>query len=218
MTQTPQHFEADITKTVQLDYLLYLPSGYDADSSQRWPLILFLHGSGERGSDLELVKLYGIPKNLEMGDDLPFIVVSPQCPADSHWTLHIEALNALLDDVIARTRVDEDRVYLTGLSMGGAGTWMLAGAYPHRFAAIAPICGRIVPLPLVRLKNLPIWAFHGDADEVVPVSETTRTVDAIKALGGNVQSTIYPGVGHNSWTQTYNNPELYAWFLRQKRL
>jgi predicted peptidase len=217
MSQTPQHFEADVTKTVQLDYLLYLPSGYDADSSQRWPLILFLHGSGERGSDLDLVKLYGIPKNLEMGDDLPFIVVSPQCLADSHWTLHIEALNALLDDVIARTRVDEDRVYLTGLSMGGAGTWMLAGAYPQRFAAIAPICGRIVPLPLPRFKNLPIWAFHGDADEVVPVSETYHTVDAIKALGGNIQSTIYPGVGHNSWTQTYNNPELYAWFLRQKR-
>lgn len=217
MTQTSQHFEAEITQTARLDYLLHLPPGYDDDSAQRWPLILFLHGSGERGSDLELVKQHGIPKNLENGQELPFIVVSPQCPADSHWTLHIEALNALLNDVISRYRVDETRVYLTGLSMGGAGTWMLAGAYPERFAAIAPICGRSVPLPIPRFKNLPVWAFHGDADEIVPVSDTYRTVDAIKALGGNVQLTVYPGVGHDSWTQTYNNPELYAWFLRHER-
>lgn len=217
MTQTPQRFEAQITRAAKLDYLLYLPPGYDSDPTGRFPLLLFLHGSGERGNDLERLKLHGIPQLLENGQELPFIVVSPQCPADSHWTLHVESLNALLDDVISRHRVDEQRVYLTGLSMGGAGAWMLAGAYPERFAAVVPICARIVPLPLPRLKDLPVWAFHGDADEVVPVSEAQRTADGLKAIGGNVKLTVYPGVGHDSWTQTYANPELYEWLLSHKR-
>lgn len=217
MTQTSQHFEAQITQTARLDYLLYLPPEYGNDPAQRWPLILYLHGAGGRGDDPELVKLNGIPHNLETGNDIPFIVVSPQCPADSHWTLHVEALNALLTDVVTHYRIDEARIYLTGMSLGGAGTWMLAGAYPERFAAIAPISSRIVPLPLLRLKNLPIWVFHGDADDVMPVSETHRTVDALKAIGANVKLTIYPGVGHDTWRQTYNNPELYEWFLSHKR-
>jgi predicted peptidase len=217
MTQIPQHFEAQITQTAQLDYLLYRPPGYGNDPAQHWPLILFLHGAGGRGSDLELVKRDGIPHNLEMGHDLPFIVVSPQCPADSHWTLHVEALKALLNDVVTRHAVDEHRLYVTGMSLGGAGTWMLAGAYPELFAAIAPLSSRIVPLPLSRLKNLPIWVFHGDADEAMPVSETHRTVDALKAIGGNVKLTIYPGAGHDTWALTYNNPELYTWFLSHKR-
>ena len=164
-----------------------------------------------------MVKRNGIPYNLENGHDLPFIVVSPQCPADSHWTLHVEALNALLSNVAAHYRVDESRIYVTGMSLGGAGTWMLAGVYPERFAAIAPISARIVPLPLWRLKDLPIWAFHGDADNVIPLSEAQRTVDALKAIGGNVKLTVYPSVGHDTWAKTYNNPELYEWFLSHKR-
>ena len=218
MTQTPLHFEAHVTQSVQLDYLLYLPPGYDRDSAQPWPLILFLHGAGERGSDTELLKRNGLPQYLDSGNDLPFIVVSPQCPADSHWTLHIEALNALLGAVAAHYRVDENRIYLTGMSLGGAGAWMLAAAHPERFAAVAPICGRMVPLPLSRLKNLPIWAFHGDADEIIPVSDTRRTVDALKTIGANVKMTIYPGVGHDAWTQTHRNPELYDWFLAHQML
>lgn len=217
MSQTSQRFEAQIALTARLDYLLYLPPNYDAQTEQQFPLILFLHGSGERGSDLNRVKLHGIPEILETGRDLPFIIVSPQCPADSHWTLHVEALNALLDSVLEQYRVDENRVYLTGLSMGGAGTWMLAGAYPERFAAAVPICARIVPLPLPRLSHLPIWAFHGDADEVVPVSDAQRTADGLNAIGGNVRLTIYPGVGHDSWSQTYSKPELYDWLLSHRR-
>jgi predicted peptidase len=217
MTQIPQHFEKQITQTACLDYLLYLPPAYDNDSDYRWPLILFLHGAGERGNDLELVKRSGIPRNLENGQDLPFIVLSPQCPTDSHWTLHTEALNALLSDVAARYRVDENRISMTGMSLGGSGTWMMAGAHPERFAAVAPICGRIVPLPLPRFKNLPIWAFHGEADDVIPVSETYRTVEALRAIGADVKLTVYPGVGHDSWTQTYNDPELYQWLLSQQR-
>lgn len=217
MTLIPRHFEAQITKTVSLDYLVYLPPGYDRDPPQRLPMILFLHGAGARGSDLELVRQNGIPHNLENGQDLPFIVVSPQCPAESHWTLHIEALNALLDDVLAQYRVDENRIYMTGMSLGGAGTWMLAGVYPERFAAVAPISARIVPLPLNRLKDLPIRAFHGEADDIIPLSEAQRTVDALDAIGGNAELVIYPGVGHDAWKQTYNSPELYDWFLTHKR-
>src|SRR5262249_29883760 len=142
MTQIQQHFEGQITQTVRLDYLLYLPNGYENDPAQSWPLVLFLHDAGGQGSDLELVKRGGIPYLLENGHDLPFIVVSPQCPTDSHWTLHVEALNALLDDVISHHRVDERRIYLTGASLGGSGTWMLAGAYAGRFAAVAPLAGR----------------------------------------------------------------------------
>jgi predicted peptidase len=217
MTQVSQHFEAQIMQTVRLDYLVYLPPGYGDDPTQRWPLILYLHGAGGRGSDLESVKRNGIPYNLEHGQALPFMVISPQCPADSHWTLHIEALNALLSDVVARYRVDETRVCITGISLGGAGTWMLAGVYPERFAAIAPISARIVPLPLTRLKDLPIWAFHGDTDDLIPVSEAKRTVEALKAIGGNVNLTIYPDGGHELSAQVYNNSELYEWFLNQKR-
>ncbi|MCL4250082.1 MAG: prolyl oligopeptidase family serine peptidase [Anaerolineae bacterium] len=217
MTQIPHHFEMQITQTVQLDYLLYLPPGYGGDLTQRWPLLLYLHGAGGRGSDLDLVKRHGIPHQLENGQDLPFIVVSPQCPSDSHWTLHVDALNALLGDVSARYPVDAGRISMTGASMGAAGAWMLAGAYPERFAALAPISGRIVPLPLWRMKDLAIWAFHGEADDVVPVSEAQRTVDALKAMDANVRLSIYPGVGHNLAAQIYDKPELYAWLLTQRR-
>lgn len=171
MTQSAQHFEAQITQTVRLDYLLYLPPRYSDDPTPKWPVILFLHGAGARGSDLEKVKQDGIAYYLDSGNNLPFVVVSPQCPADSHWTLHVEALNALLTEVIAKYTVDENRIYLTGMSLGGAGTWMLAGAYPERFAAVAPVSSRIVPLPLERLTKLAIRAFHGDADEVMPVGD-----------------------------------------------
>lgn len=214
-SQITQRFERQITQTARLDYLRYLPPDYD--TTQRYPLILFLHGSGERGNDLEKVKLYGLARRLEDGFELPAIVVSPQCSEDSYWTLQTHELNALLDDIIARYPVDEDRVYLTGLSMGGGGAWFLAGAYPERFAAVVPICGRIPPLLPVRFKDLPIWAFHGDADDVVPVDNTIRSVENINAAGGNAKMTIYPGVGHDSWTQTYANPELYEWLFSHKR-
>lgn len=217
MTQTSKHFEAQIVHSVRLDYLLYLPPEYESDPARRWPLILFLHGAGSRGSDVEFVRRSGIPQLLDQGLALPFIVVSPQCPADSHWTLHIEALNALLDDVVARHRVDERRISATGMSMGGAGVWFLAGVYPDRFAALAPLASRIVPLPLARLKALHIWVFHGETDEVVPLSEAERTVEGLKSVGGDVRLTVCPGVGHDLWPHVYSNAELYTWLLGQQR-
>ena len=134
LVQQEKHFEAQITVTAKIDYLLFLPPGYEK-SKQRWPLILFLHGSGESGTNLAKVKTEGLPKIVESMPDFPFILVSPQS-AGRGW--NSDTLNALLDDVIHKCRVDKHRIYLTGLSMGGSGTWMLAAAHPERFAAIVP--------------------------------------------------------------------------------
>lgn len=216
--QTPHQFQQTLQKTVDLSFLLYLPQDY-ARSEKDYPLILFLHGAGERGDDLNLVKIHGIPKMIEQGKDFPFIVISPQCPIDRWWVdpWLLEALNALLDQTIAKYRVDESRVYLTGLSMGGFGAWALSMMYPEKFAAIAPICGGGMPWMAFRIKDIPIWAFHGAKDPVVPIQRSEEIVEALKKIGGNIKFTIYPEAGHDSWTETYNNPELYKWFLEHQK-
>jgi predicted peptidase len=217
--QHPQAFEKTITKNLSCEYLLFLPEGYGV-KKQRWPMILFLHGAGERGKSLEKVKKHGPPKIVESQSDFPFILVSPQCPAGDWWPDKIEVLKALLDDIVQRYDVDVDRVYLTGLSMGGYGTWALAYAYPDYFAAIAPVCGgghRHHHQMSERLKNLPIWAFHGAKDKVVPVEESEKMVNAVNSKGGNAKLTVYPDAYHDSWTVTYENQELYDWFLKHPR-
>ena len=220
--QQSQSFQKEIRKIVQANYLLYLPDEYPK-SRKLWPLILFLHGAGQRGDDLEKVKAHGPPKLIaEEGRKFPFIIVSPQCPEDGWWSGVSETytLNALLDDIISRYRVDEDRIYLTGLSMGGFGTWRLAIEYPDRFAAIAPVCGRgetAKAARIVRIAHVPVWIFHGAKDETVPIAESEAMVEALKKVGGDVKFTVYPEAGHDSWTETYNNPELYEWFLKHKR-
>ncbi len=215
--QREQMFQKEITKTVSLKYLLYLPKGYGEKNDQKWPLILFLHGAGERGNDVNLVKKHGPPKLIDQGKEFPFIVVSPQCPTNSWWPEQVDALVALLDDVQAKYAVDADRVYLTGLSMGGFGSWTLASRYPNRFAAVAPICGGGDRYLASRLRNVPVWAFHGEKDPVVPVQASKDMVEALKKAGGDVQLTLYPEAQHDSWTETYNNPKLYEWFLSQRR-
>jgi len=217
--QSAQTFEKRITKTLHLDYLLFLPQEYGQDPAKRWPLILFLHGAGERGNNLNKVKKHGIPKIVETKPDFPFITVSPQCPKESWWPMELESLVALLDDVTTRYAVDPKRIYLTGLSMGGYGTWHLALLLPERFAAIVPICGGLHgPAQLVeKLKHLPIWVFHGARDRIVPLEESTRLVKVLRNCGGNVRLTIYPNAGHDAWTRTYENPELYEWLLAHSR-
>jgi len=211
--QHPQVFEKTVTKTLKCQYLMFLPDSYGR-KQQHWPMILFLHGAGERGSDLKKVKKHGPPKIVENKKDFPFIVVSPQCPANSWWPEETDVLINLLNDIIARYSVDTKRVYLTGLSMGGYGTWHLAYKYPERFAAIAPICGGGKRFMADRLKDVPVWAFHGAKDKVVPVKDSEEMVNAVKARGGNAKLTVYPDAGHDSWTVTYDNPELYDWFLK----
>jgi predicted peptidase len=211
--QRPQTFEKAVAVEVKLKYLLFLPEGYDP-SGKEWPLILFLHGSGESGNDLDMVKRHGPPKIVETKRDFPFIVVSPQSPRRG-W--NPDALAALLDEIIVNYQVDRDRIYLTGLSMGGFGTWSLAATYPEKFAAIAPICGGGWPGDAARLKDLPIWAFHGAKDKAVPLERSEEMVKAIEDAGGKVKFTVYPDAEHDSWTATYDNPELYQWLLEQKR-
>lgn len=213
-----------VSKRCELNYLITLPEGYAKSGRKNWPLLVFLHGAGERGSRLESLKMHGPPKLARQGRALPFIVVSPQCPSNEVWD--DDAVLALIDSVIAKQRVDTKRVYLTGLSMGGYGTWSLAATHPERFAAVAPICGggNLISLLLadkgqkVALKSLGVWAFHGGKDSVVPVGESERMVQALKRLGHpDPKLTIYPNADHDSWTETYNNPELYAWFLKHSR-
>jgi predicted peptidase len=224
LMQTRQRFERTIKKKLTAKYLLYLPKDYKPRGKQRWPLMLFLHGAGERGTHLNAVAAHGPPKLVKQGREFPFIIVSPQCPNDDTWSN--EALLYLLDEVVKKHRVDTNRIYLTGLSMGGYGTWALATAYPERFAAVAPICGggdtiRVLLAESRRrsaLKQLPVWAFHGARDTVVTPDEGERMVEALKRLGNTkVDFTVYPEASHDSWTETYNNPKLYEWFLEHQR-
>ena len=210
--QTP--CEMHQTVKVSMRYLLYLPEDYKKQKS--WPLLLFLHGSGERGYDLEKVKKHGPPKLVEEGRQFPFIVVSPQCP-DDHWWEPFE-LTALLNDIVKRHKVDQDRIYITGLSMGGFGTWALAAHTPDRFAALVPVCGAGETVRTKSIAHIPIWVFHGAKDQAVPIERSQKMVDVLKKRGANVQFTIYPEAGHDSWTETYANPKLYEWLLQQKRM
>ncbi len=212
-TQQAKTFEQKITTTAKLNYLLSLPTDY-GKSRKAWPLVLFLHGAGESGSDLEKVKVHGPPKLVETKGPFPFILVSPQSPGRG-W--NPDVLNALLDTLLKQYRADKDRVYLTGLSMGGYGTWALAAAHPERFAAIAPICGGGNPADAKKLAQLPTWVFHGAKDPTVPLKRSEEMVEALKAAGGNPKFTVYPDAGHDSWTATYENPEFYTWLLAQKR-
>jgi len=243
--QRALNFKQTVTKTVGYDYLLFLPKGYDAKADRKWPLILFLHGSGERGTNVWLVSVHGPPKLVkpvvsptkdetaearqqrEVASKMlseNFIVVSPQCPADTRWDN--DTLLALLDHITASHKVDTSRVYLTGLSMGGFGTWSLGCRNPHLFAAIAPICGGGERIDILigsrgrkpALQSLGVWAFHGGKDTVVPLEESEKMVNALKKAGvKNVQLTVYPEAAHDSWSASYANPKLYEWFLQHKR-
>ena len=209
-------FEQTGTKTVSCNYLLFLPEDY-GEQDKDWPLMLFLHGKGERGRDLQKVKVHGPSKIVEKQEDFPFIVISPQCPEGQWWNDDLDVLINLLDEIVEKYDVDRDRVYLTGLSMGGYGTWALAAKYPDRFAAIAPICGGGTRIMAMGLNKVPVWAFHGAKDKVVPLGESERMVEAINARGGKAKLTIYPDAGHDSWTKSYENPELYDWLLEHRR-
>jgi len=210
------------------NYLLYLPHHL---KSRKWPLILFLHGAGEMSrsnaiSELELVKKNGIPRIVEelprnesRDSIFPFITVAPQTgfPRGYGWepTLVKEFLDKLL--LIHGDYVDRQRIYLTGISMGGFGTWATAAAYPDLFAAIIPICGgcRIGLAP--KLKNLPIWNFHGKKDQIIPISQSELIVHALKRVGAtDLNYTVYPNADHDSWTITYENQDIYVWLLEHK--
>jgi predicted peptidase len=200
-------------------YLLYLPDDY-GEGEKTWPLMLFLHGRGESDGPLSLVAKWGPPQMVARGESLPYILVSPQCPREESWREDGQqaAVVGLLDHVVKTFKVDANRIYLTGLSMGGYGSWRLAADHPQRFAAVAPICGGGNPDDAQKLKSLPIWAWHGTEDRAVPLERSVEMVDAIRAADGQkIRFTSLEGVGHNSWSAAYATPELYEWFDEQAR-
>ena len=211
---SPQTVTGSVPKTVR--YLLSLPARYEKDAKENWPLVVFLHGYGERGTDLEKVKVHGPTKLLAAGKSFPFILAPPQC--DGPWW-NPDTVKVLIDDLQKKLRIDPTRIYLTGISMGGYGTWDTACRYPDVFAAIAPICGGGIPfLAGQNLSRMPIWCFHGAKDTVVPLSESESMVKAVrKTKNQKVQFTVYPEAQHDSWTQTYENDAVYEWLLNQKK-
>lgn len=207
--QTTQRF------TREVRYLLSLPDDYNSDTSHRWPMMLFLHGSGERGTDIEKVKVNGPPLLVEKGKKYPFIVVSPQCDSPFGWDPN--ELYLLLQDLKKQYRVDRDRIYLTGLSMGGYGSFKLAMQFPQEFAAVIPVCGGGDTATAWKLRHMGVWAFHGAKDDVVLPEESKRMIAAVKKVNPEARLTIYPDANHNSWTQAYNTDSLYDWMLSQRR-
>ena len=204
-------FNQKVERHISFDYLCYTPKDYDG--TKKYPLLLFLHGAGERGNDVSLVGRYGFFKQAAEGKDFPFIMVGPQCPSDQYWGNHLESLNIFLDEIIAQYNVDESRIYLNGISMGGTGTWHLLMAHPERFAAAAPVCGTGIYWYGIRIANKPLGIFHGDADTTVPIADSYAMVESIRRYGGDPKLTVFEGVGHNAWDYAYTN-ELVDWFLK----
>ena len=207
--------------------LLFLPSNYGKDPAQKWPLILFLHGSGTSSSNTDALLFEALPQILGFTPDFPFIVLSPQLtgkPGDEYWFQDKveESVFSLLNEATAAYAVDTTRIYLTGVSIGGNGVWEYGLSHPERFAALVPVMGFVgdttgfhVPADICDLKDKPIWAFHGAIDTIVPLEAEQSLVDALKACNGNIQFTVYPDGDHDISGKVYQDQELYAWMLAQ---
>src|SRR5262249_39016214 len=216
-------------------YQVYVPT--NRNKRKKWPVVLFLHGAGERGEDGLLQTEVGIGTAIRRHTErFPCVVVFPQCRKNVWWIdpgMETQAIKAL-DRSIDEFNGDRDRTYLTGISMGGYGTWHLASLYPGKFAAYVPVCGGINPPPGIavpkpaasstadayaetagKIGSIPVWVFHGSADPAVPVAESRKMVEALRAAGGSVKYTEYEGVGHNSWDRAYGEPDLIPWLLTQ---
>lgn len=213
----------DHSKTETLSYWFFIPTSTAAQTKDGLPLLLFLHGAGERGSNPKVVKTHGPPKFLDtdQAKTWPFITVSPQCPDGKYWSP--QQLLVLIDDIALRYPVDRSRIYVTGLSMGGFGTWMLLNEAPGKFAAAVPVCGGGDPAWIKHIGAVPVWIHHGGADGVVPVQlsknmfDAMSNADAVKAgKCPKPRLSIYPGVGHNSWVKAYDDPNVWSWLLSNK--
>jgi predicted peptidase len=222
-----------VDKGFVLPYRLLVPEGYDP--RRAYPIVIFLHGAGERGDDNTKPLHDGvIPWARELSRRRPSFVVVPQCPATSQWvdtpwtagsyaftrvpiSKPLAAVVGLLAQLRREFHIDAHRVFLTGLSMGGFGTWDLLMRYPDTFAAAMPVCGGGDPTQAPRIKRVPVWAFHGSADDVVPVTGTRAMIKALRAAGGRVRYTEYKGLGHNVWDKAYGNEPALLWLLAQRR-
>lgn len=202
-------------KDGEVKYIVFVPKDYKGD--KEYPVILFLHGAGESGTDGKKQAAVGLGKAIrDKKEEFPFIAIFPQSQKGGWGANTVEGKRAMaiLEEVEQEFKTDKKRVYLTGLSMGGFGTWSFAAAHPTRWAAIAPICGGGDPKTAEKIKDIPCWCFHGDADKAVVVQRSRDMIDALKKAGANPKYDEYPGVGHNSWDRAYGNAELYTWFLK----
>ncbi len=196
-------------------YLLYLPEDYDAGKA-RYPLLGYLHGGSQKGTDLNKLKAYGPPQLVDQGRDFPFIIASPQCPEGKYWSTD-DWFAALYADLVARYRVDKRRVYVTGISMGGYGAWQAAADYPETFAAVVPLCGGLNDSAQVcRVKRIPVWTFHGTQDDVISIGETEKLVRGLGRCNGRVTFTRLENEGH-AIQYLYERDDLYEWMLNQKK-
>mgnify|MGYP001206965508 FL=1 len=216
--KSSEKFVTNLTMQVSLKYHIYFPDNYH-DSDTKFPLVLFLHGAGERGDDLRLVEKHGIPKMIINGIKFPFITVAPQCPIFQYWSepVNVKTLLLLVEEIIKKNKVDIERIYATGLSMGGYGTLAIAKERPDLFSAIIPVCGGLDTTNIRRLKDTPIWLFHGAEDKVVPVENSELIYDLLKPINPEIKITIYKGINHNSWEKTYSNQKIYDWMLKYKK-
>lgn len=196
-----------------LKYLIRYPENFDAAMS--YPALFFLHGAGSRGSDMENLVSNPFFQEIAAHRDFPFVVIAPLC-SENTWFEMWERLMALVKQSAALPYVRSEQLYMMGASMGGYGTWQLAMSLPEYFAAIVPICGGGMFWNASRLVNVPVWAFHGAKDPVIPMEESRKMVAAVCSAGGNAKLTIYPENEHNAWSDTYSNPEVFAWLLQHR--
>jgi predicted peptidase len=199
-------------KKAKYNYLLHVPEDYGKDPNKKWPVIFYLHGRHASGKHLESLERYGLPYYLQKGKKMDFIVVSPQCPWNKNWASE-DWFNPVYDEVAAKLRVDDSRVYLIGMSMGGFGTWAVANRMPDRFAAISPMCGGADVKWAENLSKIPAWVFHGTADREIPISRSEVMVKALEKQKAEVKYTRLVNQGHDISKQ-FNNDELYAWLLK----
>jgi len=202
-------------KKVRYNYLTFLPENYDSLKHELLPVIFYLHGRSVSGTDINRIKRYGLPYFLDKGKKLDFIVVAPQCPWGKNWASE-NWLDTIFSEINANYRIDQSRVYLTGMSLGGFGTWELANRYPHRFAAIAPLCGGAKDEWAENLTHLPIWVFHGAKDKLVSVTRSDQMVEALKAQEAPVVYSRLAGLGHDIH-RVYDDDNLYEWFRNFSR-
>lgn len=203
---------------VNYDFLLSLPDDYE-DGKEAYPLVIYLHGGSQKGNDLNKLKEYGLPYLVEKGEKFDFMIASPQCPDGKYWSTE-NWFDSLYISLTNNYRIDTNRIYLTGISMGGYGVFITAMDFPDKFAAIVPLCGGCNDSDTTRicnLKDIPVWAFHGTDDNLIPVSESERIVEALEDCDGNIKFTRLDGEGHGIQYLYEKMPEIYDWMLKQKR-
>lgn len=204
----------EFLKFEELNYICIKPDGFD--ETKQYPVILHLHGAGSRGNDLN--KLYENPfyPQIAKYKDFPFVIFGPQCHKDTWFDL-FEQLRRFSQYIADLKFIDRTRIYVMGASMGAYCTWQLIASLPEVFAAAVPICGGGMYWNAGRLKNVPVWAFHGENDTTVFCEESKKMTDAVNSSGGSARLTVYPETGHDSWNKTYENPEVFSWLLKQQK-